>query len=150
MGAITSTYPFLLFPSLEKERHILRGLHKCQETDFILEVVGERHDKEDKGSSSAWTFRGTEMGRAKGTDQTAVRHEEGKSDIGHPQAWREMALGAKGVGEQMVFPNRTGETSSPRKCGLGYGRWREEWGAQDTQVLLRHLDTPQFYRRSES
>ena len=51
MGTI-STYTFLLFPSLEREWHGLRGLIKGQEADFTLETVGERHDA-DKGSSLA-------------------------------------------------------------------------------------------------
>ena len=41
MGTI-STYTFLLFPSLEKEWHGVRGLLKGQEADFIQEAVGER------------------------------------------------------------------------------------------------------------
>ena len=73
----TSTYTFLLFPSLEKEQHGLGGLLKGQEADFILEAVGKRHDT-DKGSSSAWTwsFRAEEIGWAKGTDHGwSVRRE---------------------------------------------------------------------------
>lgn len=49
MGTI-STYTFLLFPSLEKEWHGVRGLLKGQEADFIQEAVGERHDA-DRGAA---------------------------------------------------------------------------------------------------
>lgn len=83
MGAITSTCTFLLSPSPEKEQHILGGLHKCQETEFILEVVGERHDKEHGGSSSAWTFGGTEMARAKGADRSIS--QESRWTPRHPE-----------------------------------------------------------------
>lgn len=151
MGAITSTCTFLLSPSLEKEQHILGGLHKCQETDFILEVVGERHDKEHEGSSSAWTFGGMEVARAKGADQTALRHEEGKSDTGHPRPGGRWPWEQRGRGNRWWLA--TGQEKHQVQGSVGLDTdsgGRRSVGHRIPRYLLRHLDTSQFYRMSES